>query len=244
MDDTEDIVFHAIDRTLTDLLPDKHQYEPDVQLYLDYSLPPHPDLTVLNDVAQRISDDYASDHTTLPEDSPSGRNPSWEESPQQASPYHFHANTNSFAEYPVASAEARPSTPQTTAEGTENVGAQEDSSFTAGQSLEPSDEDDEGDDEGRTFPWPATTPSSDASRARGPPTVQAMIATSHESSIAVQESSGYTESSQQAPETRVSEQAELPLEPSHDAGHLMPLTSLEAGGLAVGGESCGIPRKT
>lgn len=40
----EDDLINAIDRTLTDLFPDKHQYEADLQLYLDYSLPPHPDI--------------------------------------------------------------------------------------------------------------------------------------------------------------------------------------------------------
>ena len=238
MDDTEDTVLHAIDRTLTDLLPDKHQYEPDVQLYLDYSLPLHPDLATLKKIEQGYANDHATDCMTLPEDSPSGRDPSWEESPQRALPDQSHANTSSFTQYTVASAVARPVSPQTTAEGMEKVGAHEDSSFTAGQSHEPSDDDDddEGVDEGHTFPWPAVTPPSDASKAMVPPTAQALAAASHESIAAIQESPGYTESLQQVPEPHASEQAELPLEPSHDAGHLMPLTSLEAGDLAYGCE--------
>ncbi len=53
---------NAIDRTLTDLLPDKHQYEPDYQLYLDYSLPPHPDIPTTeviqgNDLQNTASED-------------------------------------------------------------------------------------------------------------------------------------------------------------------------------------------
>ena len=54
MDDTE--VLHAIDRALTDLLPDKHQYEADLQLYLDYSLPSHPELPYTEE--ERLSKHY------------------------------------------------------------------------------------------------------------------------------------------------------------------------------------------
>ena len=55
MDESE--VLHVIDRALTDLLPDKHQYEADLQLYLDYSLPPHPELPSMEE--EQISKHYA-----------------------------------------------------------------------------------------------------------------------------------------------------------------------------------------
>ena len=54
-----DEVLHAVDRTLTDLLPDKHQYEPDMQLYLDYSLPPHPVLPSMEEALISKHYEYA-----------------------------------------------------------------------------------------------------------------------------------------------------------------------------------------
>ena len=63
----DSIVLSAIDRTLTDLLPDKHQYEADPQLYLDYSLPPHPEVVGME---EKYADDLASPGTILAEDIP------------------------------------------------------------------------------------------------------------------------------------------------------------------------------
>ena len=72
MDDTE--VLHAVDRTLTDLLPDKHQYEADLQLYLDYSLPAHPELPSMDE--EHFSQDYrdaeSADDIVLERDWPDG----------------------------------------------------------------------------------------------------------------------------------------------------------------------------
>ena len=72
MDDTE--VLHAVDRTLTDLLPDKHQYEADLQLYLDYSLPAHPELPPMEEehFIQDYGDAQSADDIVLERDWPDG----------------------------------------------------------------------------------------------------------------------------------------------------------------------------
>ncbi len=72
MDESE--VLHAVDRTLTDLLPDKHQYEADLQLYLDYSLPAHPEVPSMEE--EHFSQDYGdadlADDVVLQRDWPDG----------------------------------------------------------------------------------------------------------------------------------------------------------------------------
>ena len=66
MDDS--VLFDTIDRTLTDLLPDKHQYEADYQLYLDNSLPLHPDIPTLEDIPGEESHDAISEDGVLGEE--------------------------------------------------------------------------------------------------------------------------------------------------------------------------------
>ena len=72
MDDTE--LLHAIDRALTDLLPDKHQYEADLQLYLDYSLPSHPELPSMEEeqLSKHSTDANSADDFDLERDWPDG----------------------------------------------------------------------------------------------------------------------------------------------------------------------------
>ena len=80
MDESE--VLHAIDRALTDLLPDKHQYEADLQLYLDYSLPPHPELPSMEgeQLDEHCRDAYSADDVVLERDWPDGMDTSEQQS--------------------------------------------------------------------------------------------------------------------------------------------------------------------
>ena len=95
MDDS--VLLDTIDRTLTDLLPDKHQYEPDYQLYLDYSLPPHPDIPTLEDVPGEESHDAASEDGVLGEDLLVTNEKAADAECQQAADTLLEADTESFS---------------------------------------------------------------------------------------------------------------------------------------------------
>ena len=236
MEDTDDAVIHAIDRTITDLLPDKHRYEADLQLYLDYSLPPHPDLDLLEQSEEDQAHDSEPEYVILPGNITS-RSPSLEAALQPAIPDQPSATRKRVTESSPEAAEALQDNTQDSAEDIEKVEAYQDSSIAAARSRERSDSG-EGIDEGDAFPWPALTPLPDATAPIAYPVEEAAPTASQESSAAMQDCSGCEESGQQVPELDDSEQAELPLEPSHDAGHLMPLRRPEAGDAGFHGELC------
>lgn len=240
MDDTDSAVAHAIDRTLTDLIPDKHLYEPDLQLYLDYSLPPHPELTLLEGSEDDNADDSASEDATLPEDLISRIGPSWEEALQQTIPEQPSALTEGLDESIQETVDTRPSSAQKIAEVLREVGAHEDSGVAADQAHKSSDGG-EGGDDSHTFLWPTLAPPlSIASRDMLPPTVQPDSKAGQDSSAAILICSGCEETLQHATEPDIDEQHELSREPGYDAGHLMPLRTLQAGDAGSGDESCGI----
>ena len=228
MDDTDDAIIHAIDRTITDLLPDKHKYEPDLQLYLDYSLPPHPDLHLLEESEEDHAHDSEPDYVILPEALTSRSSTRLEGALQQAIPDQPSAEWESSTEPLLEAGEPLQDSAQGAAEAIQKMEAHQDSSTAAAQGRARSDSG-EGTDEGDAFPWPALTPLSDATEFAVSPVDEPAPAASQESSEAIQEGSRCEESGQQVPEPDVSEQIEPPLEPSHDAGHLMPLRRPEAG---------------
>ena len=228
MDDTDDAVIHAIDRTITDLLPDKHLYEPDLQLYLDYSLPPHPDLEPLKESEEADEHDSEPDYVILSGDLTSRSSTRLEGALQQSIPDQPSAEGESSTELLIEAGEALQDSAQGAAEAIQKVEAHQDSSTAAAQDRARSDSG-EGTDEGDAFSWPALTTLSDATKSTVPPVDEPAPTASQESSTAIQEGSGCEESGQQVPQPGVSDQTEPPLEPSHDAGHLMPLRRPEAG---------------
>ena len=229
MDVVDSALLHAIDRTITDLLPDKHLYEPDLQLYLDYSLPPHPDLPLLEEVQEYPRPRSVSDDELLPDRIASG-NPSWKGALLQPSNDQPSADAKSFVEPLPESAEASSQPSQDGADNAEDSGkveAQEDGSTVSdkghnyGVRVE-------GVSEGDTLPWPALIIPSDTMNADTTPTVQLDATASHDSRPALNEYRGCEEESQQVSEPQISEQMEvLPSGPSHDAGHIMPLRSTD-----------------
>ena len=95
MDDS--VLFDTINRTLTDLLPDKHQYEADYQLYLDNSLPLHPDIPSLEDIPGEESHDAASEDGVLGEDLVVTNEKAADAEFQQAAGKLLEADTESFS---------------------------------------------------------------------------------------------------------------------------------------------------
>lgn len=224
MEDTDDAVIHAIDRTITDLLPDKHQYEPDLQLYLDYSLPPHPDLNLLEESEEDHAHNSEPEYVILPGDISSRSSPSLDGALQQAIPDQPSAGWRSVTESSAETAEVLQASMPVADGYIEEVEAHQDSSI----AHEPSDNG-EGIDEGDAFPWPALTPLSDAAIATVPPVEECISTASQESSAAIQEPPGCEEDAEHVPQPDDSERTELPLAPRHDAGHLMPLSRPETG---------------
>ena len=237
MDDTDSTVLHAIDRTLTDMLPDKHLYEPDLQLYLDYSLPPHPELAFLEGSEEDDADDAAQDVATLSEVLFSRSDPSWEEALQQTITEQFPVLTEGSDDSTHQTEEARPYSAQTVFEALGEMGAHESSSIAADQDHEPSDSG-EGVGNSNTYLWPDLAhPLSNASILL--PEMQPDYTASHDSRAAIQQCSGCEENLQQLPEPHDNEQNEPPLKTGYDAGHLMPLTAGEALELCLAAFSAG-----
>jgi len=213
----EDDLINAIDRTLTDLFPDKHQYEADLQLYLDYSLPPHPDIPLPDEPGDYNAPEIAADHTQMPEVSPSTMNQDWleEGDAELADAGQPTGNAEGPSKITPEAIGAWPRSAEDVDQDTEEKGAHEESSVAAdnGHEYPPIGENKHGGD------------TSDARRDSAMPTHQPIFPAHPESSMAVQEMSGLAP--QQVSEPPVNGQEEQATDLSLDAGHIMPLRKRE-----------------
>lgn len=222
----EDNVIHAIDRTLTDLLPDKHQYEADPQLYLDYSLPPHPDIPLPDEPVDPNAPDTAADSSQLPEVSPSTMDRDWLEQgdAELADAGQPSGNAEGPSELTPEAVWAWPGSAEDVEQDTEELGAYEESSVAAdnGHEYSPIGENRHGGD------------TSDAKRDSAKPTHQPSSPANPESSMAAEEVSGLAP--QHISKPPVNGQEEQATDLSLDAGHIMPLRKQEGSAIQPQGQ--------